>query len=41
MTEIIIQKQKEKTIIALIESGKLIEYYEDTQRKIEKKELYI
>ena len=32
MTEIIIQRQKEKAIIALIENGKLIEYYEDTQR---------
>lgn len=38
MTEIIIQKQKEKTIIALIESGKLIEYYEDTSQDNNRKE---
>ena len=38
MTEIIIQKQKEKTIIALIENGKLIEYYEDNSQDNNRKE---
>ncbi len=38
MTEIIIQRQKEKSIIALIESGKLIEYYEDTSQDNNRKE---
>ena len=38
MTEIIIQKQKEKTIIALIGNGKLIEYYEDNSQDNNRKE---
>ena len=38
MTEIIIQKQKEKTIIALIKRGKLIEYYKDTSQDNNRKE---
>ena len=38
MTEIIIQRQKEKAIIALIENGKLIEYYEDNHNEIIRKE---
>ena len=38
MTEIIIQRQKEKSIIALIENGKLVEYYEDNSNENNRKE---
>ena len=38
MTEIIIQKQKEKSIIILIKNGKLIEYYEENQNENIRKE---
>ena len=38
MTEIIIQRQKEKSIIILIKNGKLIEYYEENQNENIRKE---
>lgn len=38
MTEIIIQRQKEKAIITLIENGKLIEYYEENKNENIRKE---
>lgn len=38
MTEIIIQSQKETTNIALVENGKLIEYYEDKLNENNRKE---
>lgn len=38
MTEIIIQRQKEKSTIALIENGKLVEYYEDNSQGSNRKE---
>lgn len=38
MTEIIVQRQKEKTIIALIENGKLVEFYEETPNDKTRKE---
>ncbi len=38
MTEIIIQRQKEKSIITLIKNGKLIEYYEENQNENIRKE---
>ena len=38
MTEIIIQRQKDKSIIALIENGKLVEFYEDNSNENNRKE---
>ena len=38
MTEIIIQRKKEKSIIILIKNGKLIEYYEENQNENIRKE---
>ena len=38
MTEIIIQRQKYKSIIALIENGKLVEFYEDNSNENNRKE---
>ena len=38
MTEIILQRQKEKAIIALIENEKLVEFYEDNSNENNRKE---
>ena len=38
MTEIIMQRQKEKTIIALVENEKLVEFYEDNSNENKRKE---
>ena len=38
MTEIIIQRQKDKSTIALIENGKLVEYYEENLNEDNRKE---
>ena len=38
MTEIILQRQKEKTTIALVENGKLVEFYEDYTTEHSRKE---
>ena len=38
MTEIILQRQKEKTTVALIENGKLVEFYEDDTTENSRKE---
>ncbi len=38
MTEIIIQRQKDKSTIALIENGKLVEFYEDNSNENNRKE---
>ncbi len=38
MTEIIVQRQKENTIIVLIKNGKLVEYYEDNSQHNNRKE---
>ena len=38
MTEIIIQRQREKTIIALVQNGKLVEFYDDNLNENNRKE---
>lgn len=38
MTEIIVQRQKDKSTIALIENGKLVEFYEDNSNENNRKE---
>ena len=38
MTEIIVQRQKDKSTIALIENGKLVEYYEENLNEDNRKE---